>query len=193
MSPMVKLPLTTEYALLGFLRQQPMHGYEIHRRLSESEGLGLVWHVKQNQLYALLGKLEDKGYVTIELEAQENRPARKVFHLTEAGHQAFLEWVQNPVKKAQKLRLDFLAKLYFARLEDAALTGKLIERQRAACQAWLATQHREAEETRQSRPYDWLVHKFRVGQLQAMLNWLDTCRQVLILAPEQPQREELDE
>ena len=64
MSPMVSSPLTTEHALLGFLHQQPTHGYEIHRRLSDSEGLGLVWHVKQNKLYALLAKLESKGYVT---------------------------------------------------------------------------------------------------------------------------------
>ena len=186
MSPMVKLPLTTEYALLGFLRQEPMHGYEIHRRLSESEGLGLVWHVKQNQLYALLGKLEKKGYVTIELEPQENRPARKIFHLTQAGREAFLDWVQSPVKQGRRLRLDFLAKLYFAQLEGADVTAKLIDQQQAACQIWLNKQHQQTEDIRANRPYDWLVREFRVGQLEAMLKWLDTCRHVLPTSLEAP-------
>ncbi len=47
MSPMIKTPLTIEHALLGFLRQRPMHAYEIHQTLLRAEALGLVWHLKQ--------------------------------------------------------------------------------------------------------------------------------------------------
>ena len=39
MSPMIKQPLTIEHALLGFLRQQPMHAYEIHQTLMRNEEL----------------------------------------------------------------------------------------------------------------------------------------------------------
>jgi len=183
MSPMVSLPLTTEYALLGFLRRQPMHGYEIHRRLSKSKGLGLVWHVKQNQLYAWLRKLERKGYVTTELELQENRPPRKVFHLTETGQRAFLDWLESPVIQPRRLRLDFLAKLYFAQSEGSAVVAQLIEKQREACQTWLAEQRSQAGAIQPQRPYDWLVHEFRIGQIEAMLSWLDRCEQALLITP----------
>src|SRR5262245_48213282 len=115
--PRVNEPLSTEFALLGFLRQQPMYGYEIHQKLLEATGLGLVWRLKQSQLYALLIKLEREGFVTVTLEHQEARPPRKMFELTEAGRNAFLDWVQQPVAQGRKLRLDFLAKLYFARFE----------------------------------------------------------------------------
>jgi len=179
MSPMVSSPLTTEHALLGFLYQEPTHGYEIHRRLSDPEGLGLVWNLKQNQLYALLGKLERQGYVITELELQDNRPPRKIFQLTDAGREAFLTWVRSPVQHGRKLRLDFLAKLYFARREGEEATRKLIEQQRVACRDWLAQEQTQAEHLRDSRPYDWLVHKFRMGQIQAMLTWLDTCQDAL--------------
>ena len=64
MSPMVPLPLTIEHALLGYLNQKPMYGYEISQHLANSEGLGAVWRLKQSQLYALLSKLEEKGYIT---------------------------------------------------------------------------------------------------------------------------------
>ena len=175
----VNLPLSTEFALLGFLRRQPMYGYEIHQQLSDPTGLGLVWRLKQSQLYALLAKLEREGYVTTTIEYQDTRPPRKIFELTEAGRQAFLEWVQRPVQQGRKLRLDFLAKFYFAQLEGPEVALRLIEQQRIACRDWLRQQEDEAESLRQTHPYDWLVHKFRIGQIEAMLAWLDTCQEAL--------------
>ena len=179
MSRPAKASLTTENALLGFLHQQPMHGYEIHRRLSETEGLGLVWHVKQNQLYALLGKLDKKGYVTTTLEPQPNRPDRKVFHLTKAGKETYWAWLQSPVKHGHRLRLEFLAKLYFAQREEPSVAVALIKKQREACLAWLNTEQDKIERLKAEQPYEQLVHKFRLGQIEAMLNWLNTCEQLL--------------
>jgi DNA-binding PadR family transcriptional regulator len=177
--PRVNLPLSTEFALLGFLRRQSMYGYEIHQQLSADTGLGLVWRLKQSQLYALLTKLEREGYVATSIEYQEARPPRKMFELTEAGQQVFLDWVEQPVPQGRKLRLDFLAKLYFARFEGLEVAGRLIEQQRAACRNWLDSQAAEAESLRADRRYDWLVHKFRIGQIEAILAWLDTCQDSL--------------
>jgi len=177
--PRVNEPLSTEFALLGFLRQQPMYGYEIHQQLSEATGLGLVWRLKQSQLYALLAKLEREGFVTTTIEYQEARPPRKMFELTEASRNAFQEWVQRPVAQGRKLRLEFLAKFYFARLEGLEVATRLIEQQRLACRNWLRQQEEETEALRYSQPYDWLVHKFRRGQIEAMLAWLDTCQESL--------------
>jgi hypothetical protein len=101
-----------------------------------------------------------------------------MFELTQAGRQAFQDWVQQPVSQGRKLRLDFLAKLYFAQFEGPAIAVRLIEQQRAACLNWLRQQEEETEALRHSQPYDWLVHKFRRGQIEAMLVWLDTCQEV---------------
>lgn len=180
MSPMVRLPLTVELALLGFLRQRPMHGYEIYQTLAEPAGLGMVWRLKQSQLYALLGRLEAEGYIAGELEAQGSRPPRRVFHLTEAGQSAFLAWVRAPVPHGRDLRLEFLAKLYFARQEGDAVARALVVAQRGECEAWLARQQAQGGAVEASAPYHWLVHEFRVGQLEAMLAWLDRCEQVLL-------------
>jgi DNA-binding PadR family transcriptional regulator len=180
--PRVNIPLSTEFALLGFLRRRPMYGYEIHQQLSGSTGLGLVWRLKQSQLYALLSKLEREGYVATTIEYQDARPPRKMFELTEAGRQAFQDWVQRPVAQGRKLRLDFLAKLYFAQFEGPGVAARLIEGQRAACLNWLRQQEEETEALRQSQPYDWLVHKFRLGQIESMLTWLDTCQEALSVA-----------
>lgn len=179
MSPMSTLPLTVEWSLLGLLRQRPMYGYEIYQQLSTAEGLGLVWRLKQSQLYALLAKLERRGYVTHTRVPQESRPPRKVFRLTEAGQDALRAWTEAPVEHGRELRLEFLAKLYFARFAGADAARQLLERQREACRSWRATWQRQAAGLREQQPYAWLVYEFRLGQVQAMLEWLDVCEQTL--------------
>ena len=176
---MTKLPLTIEHALLGLLRSRPMHAYEIHQLLLQSESLGLIWRLKQSQLYALLGRLEEAGYLVSVTQEQPNRPARKVMHLTPEGRNAFERWVSAPVEHGRDLRIEFLAKLFFARQDNPAAVGRLIERQRRTCQAWLLDLHDQSDALRATRPYDWLVHQFRIGQIQAILSWLDTTEAML--------------
>ncbi|MFZ0545796.1 MAG: PadR family transcriptional regulator [Candidatus Promineifilaceae bacterium] len=172
--------LSIEIALLGFLRQEPKHGYAIHQELSEPVGLGPVWQIKLSQLYALLGKLEDAGYITGTTEPQENKPPRKLFHLTAEGQKAFHNWVMSPVKHGRSLRLEFLIKLYFASFEGQDVAAHLLAVQRKQCRDWLETEQKIInEETKFGRHYSCLVHHFRVGQIQAMLSWLDKCKESL--------------
>src|SRR5512136_2579633 len=98
MSPMVRRSLTIELALLGFLQQGPLHGYQLHQKLNDPDGLGRVWHLKQARLYALLNRLEEDGYITGSLQQQETRPARRVFQMTERGFCAYHEWLSTTVQ-----------------------------------------------------------------------------------------------
>lgn len=175
MSPMVKQPLTIEHALLGFVRRQPMYGYEIHQQLQESKDLGMVWRIKQSQLYALLAKLEQVGYLQGTLEGQGSRPPRKMLQLTDEGLEAFTHWIGSPVQHGRDFRLEFLAKLYFARNEsnEAALT--LAACQRDASHIQLIELRQQASRLTQADSYDWLVLQFRIGQIEAILAWLDVC------------------
>jgi DNA-binding PadR family transcriptional regulator len=174
MSPMIKLPLTIEHALLGLLRQQPMHAYEIHQTLLRAEALGLVWHLKQSLVYVMLERLEDVGYVIATLEPQGSRPPRKILQLTPSGQAAFARWLVTPVDHGRDFRLEFLAKLYFASQDDA-LAASLIAAQQAACRSWLIELQAQADALSGSRDYDWLVIQFRIGQIEAILSWLDIC------------------
>ncbi|MBA3946791.1 MAG: PadR family transcriptional regulator [Herpetosiphonaceae bacterium] len=176
---MIKLPLTLEYALLGFLAQQPMHAYEIHQRLQETGELGLVWHLKQSQLYALLGRLEEAGNMTTVTEPQGTRPPRKMLHLTASGRAAFGRWLRTPVAHGRDFRQEFLAKLYFAQQNDAFTVVTLLAEQRTACQEWVAELHSQTATTSADQTYDWLVLQFRIGQIEAILVWLDTCELTL--------------
>lgn len=172
MSPMVKAPLTLEHALLGFLLEKPIHAYEMHHQLHENGTLGLVWRIKQSQLYALLTRLEEAGYLTTTTAPQETRPARKMLHLTPAGHAAFMTWLVTPVAHGRELRQEFLAKLYFAQAVKPPVVAPLVAAQRVALVEMLATLSANVDAAK--LPYTRLVYAFRQSQVAASLNWLDT-------------------
>jgi len=168
-----------EPALLGLLRTQPRHAYELHQALQTTEALAIVWHLKQGNLYALLAKLEEAGYVASTLEPHGTRPPRKMLRLTERGQEAFGQWLQSPVEHGRDFRLEFLAKLYFAAQEGSEAVGTLITRQRAECHAWVAELERQVQAIAPERPFERLVLQFRSSQLDAILAWLDTCEATL--------------
>ena len=63
-----------ELAILGLLKEQPMHGYQLSRELGES--LGGFWRVSYGTLYPTLRRLERAGEV--ETDAEESAgPGRR--------------------------------------------------------------------------------------------------------------------
>jgi DNA-binding PadR family transcriptional regulator len=52
-----------ELAILGLLKDQPLHGYELKKRLGES--LGVLWGVSYGSLYPALRRLEKSGAIEV--------------------------------------------------------------------------------------------------------------------------------
>lgn len=178
--PATKKPsLALEHALLGLLRQQSMHAYEMYQRLAQTEALGLVWHLKQSHLYALLARLEEDGYIEGTTEPQGTRPPKRILRLTARGRAAFEAWVVAPVAHGRDFRLEFLAKLFFAAETGPDAIAALIDRQRTVCREWLDGLRAQEVAKDRERPYEWLVVQFRRGQIEAILGWLDTCATTL--------------
>jgi DNA-binding PadR family transcriptional regulator len=78
-----------ELAILGLLKEQPMHGYELRKQLSQK--LGFFWTVSFGSLYPTLAKLERRGVV--EKESYGDKPSRRrqVYSITPRGEDEFLE------------------------------------------------------------------------------------------------------
>ena len=53
-----------ELAILGLLKERPMHGYQLNRELSEQ--LGGLWRVSYGSLYPSLRRLERDGAIRTE-------------------------------------------------------------------------------------------------------------------------------
>lgn len=161
--------------LLGLLISQPKHGYELYQEFSRE--LGRVWEVGQSQLYAQLKQLEDAGLVMARIEPQPNRPPRKVFHLMPEGRTAFEVWVHQPTPYLRYIRVEFLARLYFFHRLSLGGLDRLVYEQKAVCEAQIGRFERLAAEA--DDRFRQLVLEFRRGQLEAVVQWLDRCLDVL--------------
>jgi len=166
------LPL--EQALLGFLMRGPMHGYDLHRRVEDE--LGVVWYMGISNIYGALKRLEQAGHVESILSPQESRPSRKVYHITPAGEQSFLDWVRQPVLTMRDMRVEFPAKLYFFYVLGLEGIGELITAQEMVCRERVERLERCAA---QCGPHDFnrLVYDFRRRQVKAILSWFQVCRE----------------
>jgi len=169
-------PLSLEFILLGFLSQNPIHGYDLYKKISKFESISLVWNIKQSQLYALLDKLEDVGLLISNLVPGEAFLMRKLFQITPIGRQAFLTWACSPVAHGRDMRQEFLAKLYFAQKSGAEVSLELIEEQTTLCAEWLSSFQISYANTTNEQSYERMIFQYRISQTQAMLEWLDYCR-----------------
>jgi PadR family transcriptional regulator AphA len=168
--------LSPQWVLLGLLMRKPMHGYELHQFFAPPSPLEQVWYLGISQMYKLLKELEEQGHVDVSVEAQEARPDRKVYHATESGRHAFLDWLQTPVDGIRLMRVEFLGKLYLARGLGPEVVERAIDRQTESCQ----TQLQDLEARMPAEGFENLVLRFRAGQIEAALQWLDDCREALL-------------
>jgi PadR family transcriptional regulator, regulatory protein AphA len=166
--------VSPQAALLGLLWVQPRHGYELYQE-SSSE-LGGVWHVGLSQLYAQLKQLEQAGMVGTEVVPQANRPPRKVYHLTPEGREFFMDWLHQPTPYLRYMRVDLLLRLYFFRRLRLPGLDQLLAAQKAVCREQADRFGRLAAEAEDD--FRRLVLEFRRGQMEAVVQWLDRCRDI---------------
>jgi PadR family transcriptional regulator AphA len=168
--------LSPEWVLLGLLMRKPMHGYELHQSFVPPSPLAQIWYLGISQMYKLLRELEEQGHVEVSVEPQEARPDRRVYHVTASGREAFLHWLQTPVDGIRLMRVEFLGKLYLARTLDPEIVERVIDRQAEACRLSL----RELGEAMPGPGFEDLVLRFRAGQIEAALEWLEYCRHAIL-------------
>jgi DNA-binding PadR family transcriptional regulator len=169
-----RMPLG-EFAILGVLRERPMHGYEIARRFSADLDLGLVLPLDMSNVYALLKDLQEQGLIEGERETVGLRPPRTVFHLTDEAEQQFLQWIEEPVRRLREVRADLLVKLYFSRRISAACTMRLLDAQIPVSRAYLDRLVRLAEGSPPGS-FERLVQSSKVGPARSTIEWLEAER-----------------
>jgi DNA-binding PadR family transcriptional regulator len=81
-----KHPPYSELVLLSLLKESPRYGYEIDAEI-KNRGVDHWGKVAISSIYYLLGKLEKEGHVTFEYHKEGKYPTRKVYSITQAGHE----------------------------------------------------------------------------------------------------------
>jgi DNA-binding PadR family transcriptional regulator len=128
-----------ELAILGLLKEQPMHGYQLSRELGES--LGGFWRVSYGSLYPTLRRLEREGEVETVVPDDTIRAGRRkhVYRITDKGERAFLERLEETPADTSSEDTRFRIRLAFFRYLPPETRIRLLERRRAFLEDRLST------------------------------------------------------
>ena len=185
---------TTAEALLGLLSLGPMTGYDIHELIVKS--IGNFWSESFGQIYPALKRLVQDGLAEVEEVAEEGRRQRKLYRLTDRGHDRLTSWLRVP-PRSQVPRSDLLLKVFFGGVQGPAQTsshlrtylaeqGRLLEHYRSIS-AMLESEH----PTNPDMPYWRLTARFGLAQTEAHIRWAeDALQELQTLQPLTPQDEQ---
>ncbi len=107
--------MSLEHAILGFLHYKPLSGYDLKKVFDTS--VRHFWPADQSQIYRTLAGLADKGWAEVEVIHQEDRPDRKVYHITPAGREELLLWLSAPIPPEEP-RSANLVQVFFSGLRS---------------------------------------------------------------------------
>lgn len=168
--------LTPDETLLGLLAVRARHGYNLLECFRDPGQLGEVWKLSTSQLYAVLKRLEDQGFTVGHEVPVTGAPVRTEYVLTDAGTARLQAWLDEraPSPSIHRVRIEFLSRLYVARLLNIP-TVPIVERQKTACRKQKTELVKWLERAEPGIRH--LTLELVIGQLEAILQWLDRCEQ----------------
>jgi DNA-binding PadR family transcriptional regulator len=89
-------------AILVSLCEQSGSGYELTRRFDRS--IGYFWSATHQQIYRTLRTMEADGWVSVTVVAQQGRPDKKVYTVSDAGRAELARWIAAPLRSGRSAR-----------------------------------------------------------------------------------------
>jgi DNA-binding PadR family transcriptional regulator len=83
------------HAILVSLCEQAGSGYELAHRFDRS--IGYFWAATHQQIYRTLKTMEEDGWVSVTPVAQQGRPDKKVYAVSDAGRAELARWIAEPL------------------------------------------------------------------------------------------------
>ncbi|MTI79661.1 MAG: PadR family transcriptional regulator [Firmicutes bacterium] len=188
--------MSLQHGILGLLSYKSMSGYDLNKVFNES--INHFWSAQLSQIYRVLGNLEDKGYVSSQVEHQEGRPDKKIYSITDEGKKEFRNWMNdNPEQLLSPIRDEFMIRIFFSSLLPKEETIFQLERYNKQAQELLKHCHSEdqvidkyAEEL--SLPNDKLYWRLTLkkGKMitEALVRWSEECIEELKQAQKEHQK-----
>jgi len=170
--------MSLDHALLVSLLEKPSSGYELARRFDRS--IGYFWHATHQQIYKVLARMEEAGWITGELQLGESAPDRRLFAVSPAGRGELSRWLAEPTDP-EGIRDTLMVKLRGAAFGDATTLIPELEHHRAL-HANRLTAYRVIE----SRDFSGTLDRRRALQYQVLKSgirfeqgWLEWCEEAL--------------
>jgi DNA-binding PadR family transcriptional regulator len=117
--------MSLDYAILGFLNYHPYTGYDLKKIFDSS--IRHFWPADQSQIYRTLSRLSDQGLVEMEKVPQDDRPDRKVYHITYAGRTELRRWIAGPPAVDEPRSAPLIQVFFCGQLNNAEILAKFEE------------------------------------------------------------------
>lgn len=114
--------MSLEFAILGFLNYHPYTGYDLKKIFDNS--IRHFWPADQSQIYRTLARLTELGYVKMEKVIQEDRPDRKVYHISDEGRTELLKWLSGPPPMDEPRSAPLIQVFFAGQLSDEEILAK---------------------------------------------------------------------
>ena len=169
--------MSLDHAILGFVNDRPRSGYDLKKEFDGS--VAHFWPANQSQIYRTLARLTAAGLVKVRIIPQEDKPNRKVYHITKAGLAELRRWLSTPLPLPD-FREAFLIQFFFADAISSEEIVALLEARAAAHRAHLESYHqiqRWVEEHPPKGKWDRVLQPLIIdGGImleEAWLSWVD--------------------
>ncbi|PRY35714.1 PadR family transcriptional regulator [Umezawaea tangerina] len=155
------------HSLLGLLRQEPRHGYDLKRAYDDHFGQGRV--LPYGQVYATLSRLLKNGLIEESGVRPGNGPDRKRYAITADGVTDVDQWLGRPEKPELYLQSTLYSKVVIA-LMAGLDASEVVDTQRAA---HLRSMRELTARKREGDLADKLICDHALFHLDADLRWLE--------------------
>ena len=180
------------HALLSLLLQTPRSGYDLAKQFDASaEGsVGFFWNASHQQIYRELTRLEERGWLRAEVIHQDNRPDKRLYHVTDTGMAAFQDWVAQPLE-VSPMKDDLLVKLFGGYAVPLDTILKEMAHHRHQHEQRLTIYHNIEHQIFQSpaelaSPYRFAYSTLRCGISYEQM-WLTWCDETIAYLKQSPQ------
>ncbi len=160
--------MDTKTLCLAVLHRQPASGYEIKKTLDAAP----YSHFQDSSfgaLYPALARLQEEGAIAVNAQAQDKRPDKKVYSLTEVGRARLVEALMRPPAD-DKYRSDFLLVLFMGDLLPQDHVIEVIDARIAELENQVGLMR--TCDMAESAPGQRFVHGFGLAYYEFAADWL---------------------
>jgi DNA-binding PadR family transcriptional regulator len=162
-----------EMAILGALKEKPMHGYELKKRLSDL--LGHFWKISFGSLYPALKRLEAKNAIEKAYSVKEKTRNRYVYRITQEGEDLFQKLLVDTRKASEISDADkFSLRLAFFQYMEPEMRLWLLEKRRGYLLDKLSDMGSPSKSRyKESDSYRLGLYRHRQELMQSDVNWIN--------------------
>jgi DNA-binding PadR family transcriptional regulator len=121
--------------LLGMLRMQEMHGYQLNDFIDTH--LGATIQITKPTAYNLLNKMAEEGWISYQDKQEGNRPPRRVYSITPQGEAAFQRMLRESLSDYKPSEFKGDIALMFLEVITTSEAITLLQKRRLAIEAFL--------------------------------------------------------